>query len=91
MPLETSMEYEEAMPNPEHLIKSIAEQGYTLETALADLLDNSISANAQNIEIMSTNLENKLKLLTKKLEISNKVIFKGWVKNTIPYLKKSKI
>ena len=37
------------------------------------------------------NLENKLKLLTKKLEISNKVIFKGWVKNTIPYLKKSKI
>lgn len=62
MPLETSMEYEEAMPNPEHLIKSIAEQGYTLETALADLLDNSISANAQNIEIMSTNLENKLKV-----------------------------
>jgi len=37
------------------------------------------------------NLEYELKLLTKKLKISNKVIFKGWVKNTIPYLKKSKI
>ena len=37
------------------------------------------------------NLDNELKLLAKKLEISNKVIFKGWVKNTIPYLKKSKI
>ena len=37
------------------------------------------------------NLEYELKLLTKKLKISNKVIFKGWVKNTIPYLKRSKI
>jgi glycosyltransferase involved in cell wall biosynthesis len=37
------------------------------------------------------NLEYDLKLLSKKLKISNKVIFKGWVKNTVPYLKKSKI
>ena len=37
------------------------------------------------------NLENNLKSLTKKLKISNKVIFKGWVKNTEPFLKKSKI
>ena len=37
------------------------------------------------------NLEYELKFLAEKLEISNKVIFKGWVKNTIPYLKKSKI
>jgi glycosyltransferase involved in cell wall biosynthesis len=37
------------------------------------------------------NLENELKLLAKKLKISNKVIFKGWVENTIPFLKKSKI
>jgi hypothetical protein len=27
-------------PNPEFLIKSIAEQGYSLETAFADLIDN---------------------------------------------------
>jgi len=44
--------YEEANPNPEYLIKSIAEQGYSLETALADLIDNSISASANKIEIL---------------------------------------
>ena len=37
------------------------------------------------------NLENDLKLLSKKLNISNKVIFKGWIKNTAPYLRKSKL
>lgn len=44
--------YENASPNPEYLIKSIAEQGYSLETSLADLMDNSISANANKIEIL---------------------------------------
>jgi hypothetical protein len=39
-------------PNPEFLIKSIAEQGYSLETSLADLMDNSISANADKIEVL---------------------------------------
>jgi len=43
---------ESAEPNPEFLIKSIAEQGYSLETALADLMDNSISAHADQIEVM---------------------------------------
>lgn len=43
---------EEANPNPEYLIKSIAEQGYSLETSLADLMDNSISANADKIEVL---------------------------------------
>lgn len=42
----------DASPNPEYLIKSIAEQGYSLETSLADLMDNSISANADKIEIL---------------------------------------
>lgn len=42
-----------ANPNPEFLIKSIAEQGYSLETALADLMDNSISANASRIEVLT--------------------------------------
>lgn len=54
------IEFEDASPNPEYLIKSIAEQGYTLETALADLIDNSISANAENIEIITTNIDSKL-------------------------------
>lgn len=43
---------EDASPNPEYLIKSIAEQGYSLETSLADLMDNSISANATKIEVL---------------------------------------
>jgi hypothetical protein len=43
---------EEATPNPEYLIKSIAEQGYSLETSLADLMDNSISAKANKIEVL---------------------------------------
>ena len=33
------------------------------------------------------NLKSDLELLCKKLGIAKKVIFKGWVKNTIPYLK----
>ncbi|KAF0200059.1 MAG: ATP-binding [Bacteroidetes bacterium] len=43
---------EVADPNPEYLIKSIAEQGYTLESSLADLMDNSVSANANKIEVL---------------------------------------
>jgi hypothetical protein len=48
-----SNKYELANPNPEFLIKSIAEQGYSLETALADLMDNSITANASRIEVLT--------------------------------------
>lgn len=40
-------------PNPQYLIKSIAEQGYSLETAFADLIDNSISAEGNKIEILT--------------------------------------
>ena len=43
---------EDASPNPEFLIKSLAEQGYSLETSLADLMDNSISAGANKIEVL---------------------------------------
>lgn len=44
--------YEDAIPKPSDLVASIAEQGYSLHAALADLIDNSISANASNIEIL---------------------------------------
>jgi hypothetical protein len=47
------IKYENANPNPEYLIKSIAEQGYSLETAIADLIDNSITANASRIEVLT--------------------------------------
>lgn len=43
---------EDAEPNPEYLIKSIAEQGYSLESSLADLMDNSVSADADKIEVL---------------------------------------
>ncbi len=55
-------DYIEANPNPEYLIKSIAEQGYSLETALADLIDNSISADADSIEIISDIKDGKITL-----------------------------
>lgn len=51
-----------ADPNPEFLVKSIAEQGYSLETALADLMDNSITANATRIEVL-TKIDNEPFLL----------------------------
>jgi hypothetical protein len=50
---EEEIKFEIANPNPEFLIKSIAEQGYSLETALADLMDNSITANATKIEVLT--------------------------------------
>ncbi len=46
-------DFEDVTPDPEYLIKSIAEQGYSLESALADLMDNSISASADKIEILT--------------------------------------
>lgn len=55
---QSKIQSEDASPNPEYLIKSIAEQGYSLETSLADLIDNSISAKADKIEILiDTNTE----------------------------------
>jgi hypothetical protein len=44
--------HEDVTPNPLFLIKSISEQGYSFEAALADLIDNSISADATKIEIL---------------------------------------
>jgi len=46
------MREEVCVPNPEYLIKSIAEQGYSLETSIADLIDNSITAGAKRIEVL---------------------------------------
>ena len=46
------MAFEDVTPKPEDLIKSISEQGYKLETAIADLIDNSISAGADRIEVL---------------------------------------
>lgn len=41
----------ELLPNPSTLIQSMRHIGYTLETALADIIDNSIAANASRISV----------------------------------------
>ena len=46
------MNLKDATPKAEFLIKSLAEQGYSLESSLADLMDNSISANSNRIEVL---------------------------------------
>jgi hypothetical protein len=42
---------ENAKPNPKSTINSYRSFGYNLSTAIADIIDNSISANAETIEI----------------------------------------
>ena len=44
--------YEDVTPNAEFLIRASSEQGYSLEAALADLIDNSISAQATKVELL---------------------------------------
>jgi hypothetical protein len=44
-------EWDEAAPRPEALVESLRSFGYSPETALADLLDNSISARALTIAL----------------------------------------
>lgn len=39
-------------PPPVFFIKSISEQGYSLSTAIADLVDNSVAAGASRIELL---------------------------------------
>lgn len=40
-----------ALPNPKNLIHSLRDIGYSLETAIADVIDNSISAGASEVRI----------------------------------------
>ena len=47
-----SQNYETVNPHPSYLIKSISEQGYRLETSLADLIDNSVAAGADAAEVL---------------------------------------
>lgn len=44
----------ESIPSAPQLIESMRSIGYSFETAIADLVDNSISANATRIDIMLT-------------------------------------
>lgn len=55
-------EKEKAVPLARDLIKSIAEQGYSLESALADIIDNSISAKAEHVIVLTRRLADRLVL-----------------------------
>ncbi len=52
----------DATPRASVLIESMRDLGYSLETALADIVDNSITAGAQNIQILSYPGEIEVKL-----------------------------
>src|SRR5271155_1405483 len=45
------LEYDEVPPNAPSLINSICASGYDLESAVADIIDNSISAGASTVRI----------------------------------------
>lgn len=48
-PLTDADSYEIVAPNPGALVESLRAVGYTLEAAIADLIDNSVTAGAKNI------------------------------------------
>jgi hypothetical protein len=48
------MEYDIASPEPAGMVASLSSLGYSLPAAIADLVDNSISAKAANIDIEFT-------------------------------------
>ncbi|WP_297824105.1 ATP-binding protein [uncultured Paraglaciecola sp.] len=45
--------FADASPDPKSHIKTLMRIGYTMPSAVSDILDNSITANAKNIEIYS--------------------------------------
>lgn len=51
MPQETSSDDIILTPNPDGLIEGLRDTGYTFDNALADIIDNSIDANAKDIAI----------------------------------------
>jgi hypothetical protein len=52
MPLNLNdIETLEVIPDPVSLIESMRAVGYTVEAAIADIIDNSISANASAIDV----------------------------------------
>ena len=44
-------EYLNIQPSPISLIESLREIGYSMETAIADIMDNSITSGASSIQL----------------------------------------
>ena len=55
--------YERAEPRAAMLIESMRDLGYSLKTALADIIDNSITANARSIEIFANTSSSNCQLV----------------------------
>src|SRR4051812_39610585 len=51
-----------ATPRASILIESMRDIGYTLETALADVIDNSITAGASTIRLYAQSIGNEFKI-----------------------------
>lgn len=47
----TAQQYDIVRPDPESLLQSVRSFGYSIETAIADLIDNSITAKANRIKV----------------------------------------
>ena len=56
------METFSAEPLASTLIESLRDIGYTLDTAIADIVDNSITAGARSIEILTHTSSDGIKL-----------------------------
>ena len=58
-----ALETVESIPNPGRTIEGLRDTGYSFETAVADLIDNSIAANATNISVLiNMNFEGAIRL-----------------------------
>ena len=57
------MPKERLEPNPSSFVHSLRSVGYSLETAVADIIDNSISANADRIDIVFEYKEKVIELI----------------------------
>ena len=58
-------------------LSSLRDIGYSFETALADLIDNSISANAKNIKILALPSTDKLVVLDDGSGMSDKLLLEA--------------
>jgi len=45
------VEYQEVLPDPKRVIEGLRDTGYQIETAIEDIIDNSIAAEATKIEV----------------------------------------
>lgn len=60
--MSTRLRTRDATPNASAFIEGLRDVGYSLETALADIIDNSISAGANSVQILADTVSSEFKL-----------------------------